>query len=170
MAPGLGESYNYHYHYGGLATISWPAPFLPTRLRRGAPPPAVHQHPSRGQDSTRHATPYCSRWQAIAANTLLQALQPNPTRPVAPRSHVSTRTARHGHTKTPAAARRRSPKRRSRDATRLASNPLSPSLKREVATVAAIIFPSSAGSPPDHYPSPGSKLGTSPSPGQLRLC
>ena len=62
------------------------------------------------------------------------------------------------------------PKRRSRDATRLASNPLSPSLKREVATVAAITFPSSAGSPPDHYPSPGSKLSTSPSPGQLRLC
>ena len=46
MAPGLGESYNYHYHYGGPATISWPAPCRPTRLRRGAPPPAAHQHPS----------------------------------------------------------------------------------------------------------------------------
>ena len=142
-----------------------PRAFAAARRRR----PRTNTHPGC-QDSTRHAMKPALSLARHRGQHLTAKLQPqhHPARRTAESRFLPNSSTRPY--KTPAAARRRSPKRRSRDATRLASNPLSPSLKREVATVAATPFPSSAGSPPAHYPSPGTKLSTSPSPGHLRLC
>ena len=74
---------------------SAPRAFAAARRRR----PCTNTHPG-GQDSTRHATKYCSLVGKPSRPTpYCKRRSHNPTRPVAPRSHVSTRTARHDHTK-----------------------------------------------------------------------